>query len=138
MSSILIAFGLAWMVVSAFLGLYLGAKHDAHNDKLDVCAQTGDLVLFHRTLEAYKWRGTVHAHGMLFSLSSIVVGVILPLTGLGQRSSEILIASLVFATIIWTLSAMKRFQLLMGFGDLLFVGSIAVAAWGVAKNAVTA
>lgn len=133
-NSVLIAFGLGWMVISAFLGLYLGAKHDANNESLDAYAEKGDLVSFHRTLEAYKWRGSVHAHGMLFSLSSIVIGLILPLTGLGKGAAEALVGALIFATIVWTLSALKRIQLLMGLGDLLFIGAIAMAAWSVAKS----
>lgn len=133
-SSVLIAFGLGWMVISALLGLYLGAKHDAHNESLDAYAEKGDLASFHRTLEAYKWRGSVHAHGMLFSLSSIVVGVILPMTGFGKVAAEALVGALIVATVVWTLSAFKRVQLLMGLGDLLFLGAIATAAWGIARN----
>lgn len=133
-NGVLIAFGLGWMVVAAFLGLYLGAKHDAHNQTLEASAERGDLAEFHRTLEAYKWRGSVHAHGMLFSLSAIVVGVILPQTGFSKATAEALVATLIVATVVWTLSALKRIQVLMGLGDLLFVAAIAMSAWGVAKN----
>lgn len=133
-NGVLIAFGLGWMVVAAFLGLYLGAKHDANNQTLEASAARGDLATFHRTLEAYKWRGSVHAHGMLFSLSSIVVGVILPQTGFSKATAEAMVGALIVATVVWTLSALKRIPVLMGLGDLLFVATIAMAAWGVAKN----
>jgi hypothetical protein len=133
-SDLLIAFGFGWMVVAALLGLYLGATHDAHSQSLEASAAQGDLAAFHRTLEAYKWRGSVHAHGMLFSLSSIVVGVILPRTGFSKAAVEAMVGALIVATVVWTLSALKRIQLLMGLGDLLFVGTIATAAWGIARN----
>lgn len=134
-SGVLIAFGLAWMVVAALIGLFLGAKHEAHIKTMETKAKQGDLVGFYRTFETYKWKSSVHAHGMLFSLSAIVIGSILPYTGFAETASTILVGTLITATVVWTLAGLRRIRLLMGFGDLLFISSIAATAWAVATNA---
>jgi hypothetical protein len=135
-SGILIAFGLAWMVVAALIGLFLGAKHQAHVEEMRTTAAQSDLVGFYRTFEAYKWNSSVHAHGMLFSLSVIAIGSILPYTGFTKTASEILVGTLITATIVWTFAGLRRIRPLMGLADLLFIFSIAATAWAVATNAL--
>lgn len=130
----LIAFGFGWMVVAALLGLYLGAKHEGHLGDLGQAAARGDLASYHRIFEAYKWRSSVHAHGMLFSLSSIAVGAVLPQTGMGRAAMEYLVAGLIFATVVWTLAALRRIRPAMGVADLLFLGSLATVAWSTVVN----
>ncbi len=133
-ASILIAFGFGWMVAGAFLGLYLGAKHPAHLDQLGAAAAEGNLAAYHRVFEAYKWRSSVHAHSMLFSLSSVAVGSLLSRNEFASVSAEALAATLIFATIVWSFSALARIRALMGLSDLLFVASMAWVAVIVAKN----
>jgi len=131
---VLIAFGFGWMVVGAFLGLYLGAKHPGHLDQLEAAAAEGNLAAYHRVFEAYKWRSSVHAHSMLFSLSSVAVGFLLSRNEFASVSAEALAGTLMFATIVWSLSALGRIRALMGLADLLFVGSMAWVAVIVARN----
>ena len=133
-SGVLIAFGFSWMVVAALLGLYLGARHETHLENLAGLAERGDLAGFYKTFEAFQWRTSVHAHGMLFSLSAIAVGLALPLTGYGQTTSAVLVGALIVATVVWTLSAFMRIRLLMGLGDLGFVCIVAIVAWGAATH----
>lgn len=127
--SMLISFGFAWMVVAALIGLFLGAKHENHIEALGSAAACGNFSEYHRIFEAYKWRSSVHAHGMLFSLSSVAVGLVLrsPASG-GVSGSPAIIATLIFATVAWTLAAAVRIRPLMGLADLLFIGAIAVVA----------
>lgn len=134
MGNTLIAFGLGWMVVAAFIGLYLGAKHEAHTKSLETASVLGDLAEFHRAFDAYKWRSSVHAHSMLFSLSAVMVGMVLPQTGYGAGTTELLAGALIAAIIVWTLSGLMRIRPLMGLCDLVFVATLVMTAWGVARN----
>lgn len=135
MASILIAFGLSWMVVAALIGLHLGVKHVAHIDELGTLAAKSDLAEFQRTLEAYKWRSSVHGHSMLFSLSAIVVGLVLPGTGYSPGTIGMLASALMAATVVWTASSLRRIRPLMGLADITFACTIATTAWGVAGSA---
>ena len=128
----LIAFGFGWMVVAALIGLYLGVKHDRHIGDLATAAGRGDLALYHQTFEAYKWRSSIHAHGMLFSLSAIVVGAVLPQAGLSAPTMERLVAVLMIVTVIWTLAALGRIRPLMGLADIAFIGTMATVGWSMA------
>lgn len=130
-SSILIGFGFLWMAVAALIGLYLGAKHDLHLAALNTSAVLGDLLDYHARFDEYKWRTTMHAHGMLFSLSAIVAGIAMPTTAWGESGRTILVALFMGATVLWTLAAAKRIRALMGVGDLAFLAAIAAMAWGV-------
>jgi hypothetical protein len=134
MSNILVAFGLSWMVVAAFIGLYLGAKQESHLKALETASLLGDLAEFHRTFAAYKWGSSVHAHSMLFSLSAIVIGIELPQTGYGARTIKLLVAVFITAIIVWTLSGLKQMRWVMGLCDLVFVAVIIMTAWGVATR----
>ena len=133
-SDLLISFGFGWMVVAALIGLYLGAKHEGHIEQLRSAAASGSLPEYHRIFEAYKWRSSVHAHGMLFSLSSIGVGSVLSHDGLSKafHSVELLIGTLIVATVVWTLAAVWRVRPLMGLADLLFIGVMVGVAVSVA------
>lgn len=118
------------MVVAALIGLYLGAKHDSHSEQLSNAAASGNLDSYHRLFEVYKWRSSVHAHGMLFSLSSIGVGLVLS----RQRAvdafpfSEVLIGALIFSTVVWTGAALRRIRPLMALSDLIFVAAMVFTA----------
>ncbi len=131
---VLIAFGFGWMVVAALIGLHLGAKHECHIKQLGSAAASGNLSEYHRVFEVYKWRSTVHAHGMLFSLSSVGVGLVLSLYDVGGPIpyAEALVATLMFATVVWTLAAVRRVRPLMGLADLLFIGVMVIVAVSVA------
>jgi len=132
---VLVAFGFCWMVVAALIGLYLGAKHQGHIEQLEAAANSGNLASYHQAFEAYKWRSTVHAHGMLFSLSSAGVGLLLTPSGSGIVffGTEAVVGTLISATVVWTLAALRRMRPLMGLADLLFIGAIAVVAASVAS-----
>lgn len=130
-AKILIAFGFVWMVVAALFGLILGSKHDDHVQSLIRAAGQMDLSKFYDDLESYKWRATVHAHGMLFSLTSVVIGLCLPHIGFGHGISTGLAGATITATVLWSLSSLRRVRMLMAVSDLLFIGAISTTAWGV-------
>ena len=130
----LIAFGFGWLVVAALLGLYLGAQHENHTDELLAAAVSSDLVRYHQVFDAYKWRSSVHAHGMLFSLSSVAVGLVLLQSGNGIPMPGALAGALTIVMVVWTLAALRRIRLLMGLADMLFICAIATVAICMAWN----
>ena len=130
----LIAFGFGWMVVAAFIGLYLGARHEGHLGDLNQAAARGDVISYNRIFEAYKWRSSIHAHGMLFALSSVAIGIVLPRTGLDAAAARWLVAGLMTATVVWTFAALRRMRPIMGVADIVFAGSLATVAWNMAVN----
>ncbi len=124
----LIAFGFGWMVVAALLGLYLGSQHENHIDELLAAATDGDLVRYHQISDAYKWRSSTHAHGMLFSLSSVAIGLVLLQKGHAIPMSGAVAGTLAIAIVLWTLAALRRIRILMGLTDLVFICVIAIVA----------
>jgi hypothetical protein len=131
--NLLIAFGFGWMVVAALLGLYLGAKHEHHIKALASAAACGNLGEYHRVFEAYKWRSSVHAHSMLFSLSAVAVGLVLNSpAGSGVPRPDWVAGVLALTTVLWTVAAVRRIRPLMGVADLLFLSVIAVVALSMA------
>lgn len=134
-ATVLIAFGFGWMVVAALLGLYLGAGHENHLKQLAAAAGRGDLAAYHQALDSFKWRSSVHGHGMLFSLAAVAAGFALARTGFGTAASEAVAGTLMFVPIVWTGAALRRVRPLMGLADVLFVAAIAVMAVGIARAA---
>lgn len=130
----LIAFGFGWMVVAALLGLYLGARHPSHLVDLNNAAARGDLGSYHRIFETYKWRSSIHAHGMLFALSCIAIGIVLPQAGLEPSMARGLIACLIIATVAWTPAALRHIRPIMGVADMVFAGSLVTVAWSLASQ----
>jgi hypothetical protein len=133
-NDLLIAFGFSWMLVAALIGLYLGVRHEAHGLGLARDAESGNLIEYHRRFDAYKWRSSIHAHAMLFSLSSIVVGIVMPRTGLGDAGQQWLTYALVASTVVWTAAALGRIRPAMGLADILFAASLASVAVSIVAN----
>lgn len=124
MSNVLIVFGFSWILISAFIGLVLGARHEPHVASLDVLARNGDLYGYHRALDAYKWRVTVHAHGMLFPLVAIAIGFAIPRMSVSALVTDSLSIAMIAATVVWTIGGFKSNKIAMGIGDFMFVGGI--------------
>ncbi len=133
--TVLVAFGFGWMVVAALLGLYLGAGHESHRQQLAAAAERGDLATYHQILDAFKWRSSVHGHGMLFSLAAVAVGLALARTSLGTVPAGAVIGTLMAVPVVWTFAALRRVRVLMGLADLLFIAVIVLVAIGVAATA---
>lgn len=130
MDELLIIFGFGWMVISALIGLALGARHEPHVASLEELARQGELVAYHRALDKYKWRVTVHAHGMLFALVSIVVGLVLARTTYSPLTRDGIAVAMALAAVIWTIGGFRSIKALMGIGDLLFVAGIVATLIG--------
>lgn len=133
MSGLLVLFGFAWILASALIGLALAGRHEPHVASLDALARSGDLFGYHRALDAYKWRVTVHAHGMLFALVAIVIGLAMPRMAYPPVVTDGLAVALVVASVVWTIAGFKSVKPAMAFADLVFVGAIVTTIVGLAR-----
>lgn len=130
MNHVLIAFGFCWMIVAALLGFYVGAIHDRHVETLEHVAGQGKLLDYHRRLDTFKWKVTVHAHSFLFGVVAILVGLSMPVMGYSSSAASVLAYVLMAAPVIWAAGGWRRFMPLMGIGDVLLLAGIAGAAYG--------
>lgn len=134
MTDILTTFGFAWMIVSAALGLVLGAGNEKHGGDLEALARGGRLHEYHQLQSAYRHRVTVHAHGFLFSLVCVCVSLAMPKMSYGPTASSILAWGLISATVIWTGAGFARIRALMGLADFVLLISLIATAVGLARS----
>jgi hypothetical protein len=134
MSNVLIFFGFSWMVVGAVIGLFVGRQHEPHLHLLEQIAERGSLLEYHRTLDAYKWKVTIHAHSLLFPLVAIAIGLTIPRLSYPDSGIAILGYCLMAAGPIWTLGGLRLLKPLMAVGDTLLLGSIIATAYGMART----
>lgn len=134
MSQLLLGFGFFWMFVGCVLGMWQGIKHAGHLDMLERLAEAGDLHGYHQEFNAFKHRTTTHTHSMLFPLVAIIIGLAMPLTGYSGIHATVLVVSLIAATIIWTIGGVLNLRPIMGLGDVLLIGSIAMMFFGLVKT----
>lgn len=132
-SDALVLFGFSWMVIGALIGFYVGHQHDPNLKRLEEIAERGSLLEYHRTLDAYKWKVTIHAHSLLFPLVAITIGLVMPRLGFPETGNTILGFALMAAGPLWTVGAARSFMPIMALGDILLLGSIAGTAYGLAR-----
>lgn len=132
MSDVLILFGFSWMVIGTLIGLYLGARHEPHLGQLEEIAKTGSLLDYHRTLDAYKWKVTVHAHSVLFALVAVAIGLVMPKMSYSETVASALAGALMVAPVVWTIGGWRFSKPIMAIGDVLLIVAIAATALGVA------
>ncbi len=134
MDGVLIVFGFSWMIVGALIGLYLVARHEPQLARLEEIARTGSLLEYHRVLDAYKWKVTVHAHSLLFPVLSIFLGLLWPRVNLPPAIASGVAWALMAATVIWTVGGLRLNKPLMGTGDFLLLASLIATAIGLARG----
>lgn len=134
MLDLLTVFGVAWMSISAVLGLYLGIRHEAHEGALGRLAEEGKLAEYHRLQGDFRGRVTVHAHGFLFALVCIALAQAMRGMGYPPRVIDGLAIALMGATAVWSVAAYLRIRPLMGAADFVFLGALLVAAVGLVRG----
>lgn len=133
MANALVLFGFTWMVVGAFIGLFLARRHELTLVQLEEFAAKGNLLDYHRVSEGYKWNKTVHAHAFLFSIVAVVVGLAMPKVDYAQTVTDVLAIALMVSVAVWTLGGLRSNRPLMVIGDLTFLASVVATAVGLAK-----
>lgn len=134
MADALVVFGFSWMVIGAFIGLYLAGKHEPHLGQLEEIAKSGSLIDYHRTLDAYKWKVTVHAHSFLFALVGIAVGLVMPRMSYSPTVTAVLAVTLMVSPVVWTVGGWRLSKPIMAIGDLLLLLALVTTVVGLAKE----
>ena len=125
MGECLIVFGLLWMAVNSLSALRIGLQHEKHVDLLKGLMKEKNYEEFEERRSAWQWRKAVHAHGMLLSLITVIMGMLVPMMG-GSSGLFINIMGglLICAPILWTIFGTWFFKPLLGLGDLCFATGI--------------
>lgn len=134
MADVLVIFGFTWMVVGALIGLYVGARHEPHLEQLEEIAKNGSLLEYHRTLDAYKWKVTVHAHSMLFALVTVAIGLVMPKLTYSETVATALSGILMLAPVVWSVGGWRFSKPIMAVGDLLLLLGLVTTVVGLAKT----
>ncbi len=133
MADVLVLFGFFWMVVAAFIGLFLAKRHELTLGDLERIAAKGNLIEYHRVSEGYKWNKTVHAHAFLFSVVSVVIGLAMPGMKYPVPVIEVLAMVQMLSVVLWTLGGIRSSRPLMVIGDLSLMASIVATVIGLAR-----
>jgi len=132
MANLLLTFGFCWMIVAALLGLVLGGGHVRHSEALAAAARSDDLVGYNIRVDAFKARGTAHAHAFLWSIVSILVALVLNRLPFGEWALNGIPSVMMGATVVWTVGAVARFRPAMALADVVFFLLLLVVAVGLA------
>ena len=133
MADILMAFGFIWITNGTFVGLYMGAKHEAHVDRLVHLIKDNKLVEYEKTRGAWQWKSVVHAHGSLLSLVAIAVAHVMPMMHYNHTALVVMTSLFIVAPIIWSIFGWWFFKPLLAIGDLCFAAGMVMAVIGLPK-----
>lgn len=135
MGECLIVFGLLWMTVNSLLALRIGFQHESHVDLLKVLMKEKNYEEFETHRSRWQWRKAVHAHGMLLSLITVIIGMLVPrMTGSSSLYINIMGVLLICAPILWSIFGTWFFKPLLGLGDLFFAAGIMMACLAFLKQ----
>jgi len=125
MGEYLIMFGLFWMAVNSLSALRIGLQHEKHVDLLKDLMKEKYYEEFEKRRSAWQWRKAVHAHSMLLSLITVIMGMLVPMmTGSSSLFINIMGGFLICAPILWTIFGTWFFKPLLGLGDIFFATGI--------------
>src|SRR5208283_936791 len=101
-------------------------------------ARAGDLVGYNTRVDAFKARGTAHAHAFLWSVVSILVALVLNRLPFGEWALKYLPSAMMGATVVWTAGAVARSRPVMAVADIVFFLLLLVVAGGLAAASIHA
>ena len=134
MITVLNVFGLCYLFVWSFIGLYLGFKHEPHLEELESSAKKGNLADYFSTWSAWKIHAGSHAHALLLALICIIVALIMPQMGLAEITKIILGILLIAGTVLASVFHWFYFKPLLGVGSVLFLIGILMSIIGFIKG----
>ena len=135
MGDYLILFGLLWMTINSLLALRIGMQHESHVDLLKALMREKNYEAFEEYRSSWQWRKAVHAHGMLLSLITVIIGMLVPMmTSSSSLFVNIMGGLLICAPILWSIFGTWFFKPLLGLGDLCFAAGIIMAFLGFLKQ----
>ncbi len=130
MTTVLGVFGLCYLFLWCFVGLYLGLKHESHVEELESSAKKGSLTDYFGIWSAWKMHAGAHAHALLLALICIIVALIMPQMGLADMAKTILGVLLIVGTILASVFHWFYFKPLVGLGSVLFLFGILMSIIG--------
>lgn len=133
MDQVLTAFGVCWMCVAALFGLKIGVRQEAWLAQLDVLAQSGRPLEYHREFSEFRGRVTVHAHAFLFSVLCVAVSLVMGRLLLAPAVVDALAWAFMTATAIWSVGAAARIRPMMALGDFILLAALLVTAFGLVR-----
>ncbi len=134
MTTALGVFGLCYLFVWCFVGLYLGIKHESHVEELESSAKKGSLTDYFGIWSAWKMHAGAHGHALLLALICIIVALIMPQIGLADMAKTILAVLLIVGTVLASVFHWFYFKPLLGLGSALFLIGILMTIVGFVKG----
>ncbi len=134
MTTVLSIFGLCYLFVWCFVGLYLGFKHESHREALESSAKEGNLADYFAIWSTWKMHAGAHAHALLLALICIVVALIMPQIVLADIIKTILVVLLIVGTVLASIAHWFYFKPVLGLGATLFLIGFLMSVIGFIKG----
>lgn len=134
MTTVLSIFGLCYLFVWCFVGLYLGFKHESHSEALESSAKEGNLADYFGIWSTWKMHAGAHAHALLLALICIAVALLMPQIGLADTAKNILGILLIVGTILASISHWFYFRPLLALGSIMFLIAVLMTLIGFIKG----
>ncbi len=134
MKRTLIAFGLFWIIVSSFLGMYLGMESESYNSNMTEISQKGDLAAYWNIWSTWKSQSNTHAHALGLALVVLLTGAVLSELNLTDKMVKIMGILLISGTVFASIFQFIYVVPLMALGDVLILAGLVIALIGVMKK----
>ena len=130
MKEIMIGSGLFGIVLNSFRALMMGLRHEAHVELLQNLLAEKNFQQYEVARGQWQWRKAVHAHGMLLSMVTIVVGLLVPSMNCPGLFIAVMGTFLIVPQITWSIFGWWFHRPLLGLGDVLFVLGVIMGTVG--------
>ena len=130
MKEVMIGSGLIGIVLNSFRALMMGLRHEAHVELLQNLIAEKNFREYEVARGQWQWRKAVHAHGMLLSMVTIVVGLLVPSMNCPGLFVVVMGTFLIVPQITWSIFGWWFHRPLLGLGDVLFVLGVIMGTVG--------
>ena len=133
MKRTIIAFGLLWIIIWCVFGLFLSIQAVPYLEKVQTMAQEGNLEACWGSYSVWKANTNTHAHSLCLSFIAILVGFIIPETGLSDKSQKILGILLITGVVLASIFQLLWVLPVMILGDVLVIVAVLMSFVGMIK-----
>ena len=130
MKEIMIGAGLFSIVLNSFRAFMMGLRHEAHVELLQNLIAEKKFEEYEVTRGQWQWRKAVHAHGMLLSIVTIVVGLLVPAMSCPGWFIVVMGTLLIVPQVTWSIFGWWFHRPLLGLGDILFILGVIMGTVG--------
>lgn len=130
MKELMIGAGLLLIVLNSFRGVMLGWRHEAHVELLRDLIAEKKYEEYETARGQWQWRKAVHAHGMVLSMVTIVVALLVPSMNCPHWFIAVMGALLIMAPIAWSVFGWWYHKPLLGLGDIFFLLGVLMGTGG--------